>query len=49
MDAAFLEDFRQTVDRAAERLLRCSDADASERPAPDKWSRKEIIGHTSGT
>src|SRR5207247_10428779 len=45
MDAAFLDDFRQTVDRAAERLLRYSDAEASRRPAPEKWSRKEIIGH----
>jgi len=45
MDAAFLDDFRQTVDRAAERLLRYSDAEASRRPAPEKWSRKEIVGH----
>jgi hypothetical protein len=45
IDAAFLADFRQTVDRAAERLLVYSDADASRRPAPGKWSRKEIIGH----
>jgi DinB superfamily len=45
MDAAFLDDFRQTLDRAAERLLAYSDAEASVRPAPDKWSRKEIIGH----
>jgi DinB family protein len=45
MDAAFLDDFRRTVDRAAERLLGYSDDEASQRPAPDKWSRKEIIGH----
>jgi hypothetical protein len=45
LHAAFLDDFRQTVDRAAERLLRYSDDEAGRRPAPDKWSRKEIIGH----
>lgn len=45
MDAAFLEDFRQTLDDAAQRLLMFSDADATMRPAPDKWSKKEIVGH----
>jgi hypothetical protein len=45
MDAVFLADFRQTVDRAAERLLELSDGDAAIRPAAGKWSRKEIIGH----
>jgi len=45
MDAAFVSDFRRTVDRAAGRLLEFSDEEASVRPAPGKWSRKEIIGH----
>ena len=45
MDGAFLDDFRRTVDRAAERLLAFSDADAGRSPAPGKWSKKEIIGH----
>ena len=45
MDAAFLDDFRQTLDRAAQRLLMFSDADASEHPTPGKWSKKEIVGH----
>jgi DinB family protein len=45
MDAAFLADFRHTVDSAAARLLALSPAQASARPAPDKWSPKEIIGH----
>jgi len=44
-DAAFLEDFRRTVDGATDRLLAFSDEEAARRPAPDKWSRKEIIGH----
>jgi hypothetical protein len=33
------------VDVAAESLLGMSDDDASRRPAPGKWSSKEIIGH----
>ena len=45
MDAAFLADFRQTVDRAAGLLLLISDRDAAVRPAPGKWSPKEIVGH----
>jgi hypothetical protein len=45
MDIAFLDDFRQTVDRAADRLLLLSTDEAARRPAPGKWSRKEIIGH----
>jgi hypothetical protein len=45
MDAAFLADFRRTVDDAASRLLALSSAQASARPAPGKWSSKEIVGH----
>lgn len=45
MDAAFLDDFRQTLATAAGRLGEYSDADASRPLAPGKWSRKEIIGH----
>jgi hypothetical protein len=33
------------VDRAASELQRISDTDAARRPAPGKWSRKEIVGH----
>ena len=45
MDAAFLADFRNTVDAAAARLLALSEAQAAASPAPGKWSPKEIIGH----
>lgn len=45
MDAAFLADFRDTVDTAAGRLLALSKNQAAERPAPGKWSPKEVIGH----
>jgi hypothetical protein len=30
---------------AADRMRRIDDAEASKRPAPGKWSRKEILGH----
>jgi hypothetical protein len=45
VDAAFLEDFRGTLDAAAERLLTWSDEEAARPLAPGKWSRKEIVGH----
>ena len=45
MDAGFLADFRGTVDAAAARLLALTPDQAAARPAPDKWSPKEIIGH----
>jgi hypothetical protein len=45
MDPAFLADFRETIDRAAARLLALSDDEAAARPASGKWSAKEIIGH----
>ena len=45
MDAGFLADFRDTVDTAAARLLALTAEQAAVRPAPDKWSPKEIIGH----
>ena len=45
MNAAFLADFRETVDTSAARLRAVPEAEAAVRPAPGKWSRKEIIGH----
>ena len=45
MNAAFLADFRETVDTSAARLRAVPEADAALRPAPGKWSRKEIVGH----
>ncbi len=35
----------QSVLKVADRLRQIGDADASLRPAPGKWSRKEILGH----
>jgi len=45
MDAAFIADFRETIDAAAARLLALPSAQAAVRPAAHKWSPKEIIGH----
>ena len=39
------DDLRAVVLRAAAHLRTISDADASKRPAPGRWSAKEIIGH----
>ena len=41
----FIDDFRRLVERSAEALLQLSEADSARRPAPGKWSPKEIIGH----
>jgi hypothetical protein len=40
-----VEDLRQTVTDAAARLHAISDDDSAVRPAPGKWSPREIIGH----
>lgn len=41
----YTDDLVTTVRQAWDRLTEVSDADASRRPAPDKWSPKQIIGH----
>ena len=41
----FLEDFRQTVEGCTERLLSISAPASETRPAPGKWSPREVIGH----
>lgn len=40
-----LEDFQLTIERGAERLLALPRAQTEARPAPGKWSAKEIVGH----
>ena len=45
MDAAFIAEFRRTIDRAAERLGTFDDIEAGRPTAPGKWSKKEIVGH----
>lgn len=41
----FLEDFRRTIEKSAERLLSLSSAASETAPAPGKWSPREVIGH----
>ena len=41
----FLDDFRQTIDDSAARLLSMSTSESQTRPAAGKWSPREVIGH----
>jgi hypothetical protein len=41
----YVEDLRSTVVRAFTQLVSVADEAAARRPAPGKWSAKEIIGH----
>lgn len=41
----FLDDFRQTIDDSAARLLSLSSAASRTAPAVGKWSPREVIGH----
>ena len=41
----FLDDFRATLAAESARLFAMDEESASLRPAPGKWSPKEIIGH----
>ena len=41
----FIDAFRRLLKHSAVALLTISEADAARRPAPDKWSAKEIVGH----
>jgi len=40
-----LEDFRRTVEGAAESLLGMTEEQSERRSAPGKWSAKEVVGH----
>ena len=42
---AIAQHLKQTIDAARPRLLSISETRASEKPYPDKWSLKEILGH----
>lgn len=36
---------KSIIDTVRPRLLECKDKEVAQRPAPEKWSPKEIIGH----
>ena len=44
-DAPVWTALRSVIARAEPQLLALSEAEAGLRPAPEKWSRKEIVGH----
>ena len=41
----WLDDFKQTINSAAERLIRISEAESEQPRAEDHWSSKQILGH----
>src|SRR5258706_3361668 len=41
----WLEDFRETIEPAAQRLLQISEAKSEQHRAEGHWSTKQIIGH----
>lgn len=41
----WIESFRQTIDRAYERLLQIAEEQSERERAPGKWSPKETLGH----
>lgn len=41
----WLEDFKQTIESAAPRLLQISESQSEKPRAEDHWSSKQIIGH----
>jgi DinB superfamily len=43
--ADYVVDLRETVERAAAALLAIPDEASARRPAPGKWSPREIVGH----
>ncbi|MBI4750956.1 MAG: DinB family protein [Acidobacteria bacterium] len=42
---AIVDDLKQTIRAASIRLQAYNDKKASQPTAPDKWSRKELLGH----
>ncbi|HMD33354.1 MAG TPA: DinB family protein [Vicinamibacterales bacterium] len=45
IDAGFVDRFDRVVADAYGRMLAMDDAETAARPAPGKWSPKEIVGH----
>jgi DinB superfamily len=42
---AWLEDFKETVNSSAQRLLEISEAESEQPKAEEHWSSKQILGH----
>jgi hypothetical protein len=41
----YINDLRSVVERSTPVLLALSEAESAQRPAPGKWSPREIVGH----
>ena len=42
---SYVAEFRTLLNQATPALLTVTDADSAKRPAPGKWSPREVIGH----
>ena len=40
-----IEEFKSVIDEALPVFCELTEAESAAKPAPDKWSKKEIIGH----
>lgn len=40
-----IEELRTTLDESSQEMASFSEEEGSEKPAPDTWSKKEILGH----
>ena len=40
-----MDEFANTIKIASERLMRITEAQSAQFPAPGKWSKKQILGH----
>jgi len=38
-------EFERVLDEASKQLLKYTEEEAGKKPAPNKWSKKEILGH----
>ncbi len=38
-------EFERVLDEASKKLLKYTEEETGKKPAPDKWSKKEILGH----
>lgn len=45
MTGQIVQQLRETVEKASERLLKIQDSEVRHKPAPHKWSKIEILGH----
>jgi hypothetical protein len=42
---SIIVEFERILDESSKKLLRYSEDEAGKKPVPEKWSKKEILGH----